>query len=213
MVWCRAHPRLRGADARTATDANYAAGSSPLTRGGQPTIDTHGVGIRLIPAYAGRTLSIAAEVGLDGAHPRLRGADGLARIRDVIVEGSSPLTRGGLPIQDHAGIQAGLIPAYAGRTSSHHIPWHCSRAHPRLRGADRLMIGDSSPGIGSSPLTRGGLAAVYRRGTWIRLIPAYAGRTLTDQRGRAKNEASRSDLWCNGQCRRAFRAALQPVRR
>ncbi len=88
----------------------------------------------------------------------------------------------------------GLIPAYAGRTGGN-IPFSGqSEAHPRLRGADYVQGPIDDWRFGSSPLTRGGLPSHQKTGQVYRLIPAYAGRTLTDQRGRAKNEASRSDL-------------------
>ncbi len=71
----------------------------------------------------------------------------------------------------------GLIPAYAGRTSSTTSPEQTSSAHPRLRGADKVEADHPLSPLGSSPLTRGGLSevedVVIREG----LIPAYAGRT------------------------------------
>ncbi len=79
-----------------------------------------------------------------------------------------------------------LIPAYAGRTYlkfQHDKP---NEAHPRLRGADHALCSECFEFLGSSPLTRGGLKAASYRGQKQGLIPAYAGRTLTDQRGRAE---------------------------
>ncbi len=53
--------------------------------------------------------------------------------------GSSPLTRGGpeaIAVLKQAG---GLIPAYAGRTTSMVWFMRCVPAHPRLRGADHIL--------------------------------------------------------------------------
>ncbi|CQD13083.1 hypothetical protein U2A4042520091 [Corynebacterium striatum] len=225
-----AHPRLRGADSGVPHRWSSSGGSSPLTRGGPRGRSTAPKRLGLIPAYAGRTPigtfvgvssrahpgrteELAGIIDPDGAHPRLRGADDLKAERAKVAEGSSPLTRGGLAAWDEGNIIGGLIPAYAGRTSLNPAVTPVAVAHPRLRGADVFRLSEIGINIGSSPLTRGGPDKFDSAVSKFGLIPAYAGRTLTDQRGRAKNEASRSDLWCNGQCRRAFRAALQPVRR
>ncbi len=153
-------------------------GSSPLTRGGLVVITFPPLGMRLIPAYAGRTLSHFPIEALDWAHPRLRGADILVEGVPHLVAGSSPLTRGGLVSKALKTCGTGLIPAYAGRTVSPFAPIPPPWAHPRLRGADDGEPLMTLPEPGSSPLTRGGLlrlAGVFRVGG---LIPAYAGRTL-----------------------------------
>ena len=111
-----AHPRLRGADHRVGLSKPAPTGSSPLTRGG--LIHTKGswLPMRLIPAYAGRTVKTSSSFLMIGAHPRLRGADGRLRDSTFWEVGSSPLTRGGLG-GSRVGFKAlGLIPAYAGRT-------------------------------------------------------------------------------------------------
>ncbi len=132
----QAHPRLRGADFFAwAQKAGY-TGSSPLTRGGPLEVEAP-VGVDgLIPAYAGRTKSWRGLLIRMGAHPRLRGADRFTPNGKSVVEGSSPLTRGGRGRRTRLLLRLGLIPAYAGRTVIMECaPLH-SGAHPRLRGAD-----------------------------------------------------------------------------
>ena len=132
----RAHPRLRGADAAFIAQPPRLFGSSPLTRGGPPCglIARRPPG--LIPAYAGRTWKAKAANEWPGAHPRLRGADNALKRASHHASGSSPLTRGGPARVPRPHPSAGLIPAYAGRTSSSVRSLAQSRAHPRLRGAD-----------------------------------------------------------------------------
>ena len=72
-----------------------------------------------------------------------------------------------------------LIPAYAGRTTVSPLWVVRCRAHPRLRGADRLDGYSLDIGSGSSPLTRGGQKTPLCRTMSPGLIPAYAGRTRT----------------------------------
>ncbi len=172
-----AHPRLRGADSNWRRAMVARGGSSPLTRGGRVLRLLLGLVIRLIPAYAGRTQKGQGGYPTCGAHPRLRGADRKSYGFEIKKDGSSPLTRGGLvAVPDEKTIQ-GLIPAYAGRTRVSVRTLRMRRAHPRLRGADRVNTGKIPHHEGSSPLTRGGPFMHRHIPTRRGLIPAYAGRT------------------------------------
>ena len=91
--------------------------------------------------------------------------------------GSSPLTRGGLSGRGVHSVLCGLIPAYAGRTRSNTASLISCWAHPRLRGADADDDSEPKRGVGSSPLTRGGLPRSAPVRWPCGLIPAYAGRT------------------------------------
>ena len=75
--WCRprrwAHPRSRGENTQEQTPAPDHAGSSPLTRGKQRPGKRPSIVWRLIPAHAGKTVSLVAVIEPMGAHPRSRG--------------------------------------------------------------------------------------------------------------------------------------------
>ena len=91
--------------------------------------------------------------------------------------GSSPLTRGKRPaVRDDSG-RIRLIPAHAGKTVFMIVVVATETAHPRSRGENQIYDLGYYRERGSSPLTRGKLAAVakvlIRRG----LIPAHAGKT------------------------------------
>ena len=95
----------------------------------------------------------------------------------VSTVGSSPLTRG-KPLEGLAGLLSGrLIPAHAGKTRA--SPRKSSRfaAHPRSRGENEMANVYLGTAGGSSPLTRGKLAAVGDAIAALRLIPAHAGKT------------------------------------
>ena len=175
-----AHPRLRGADGLMWRPRLVCMGSSPLTRGGLSGSWVRHCHMGLIPAYAGRTDHTPTVEVLARAHPRLRGADSHMPAYVVCSNGSSPLTRGGPSISRSFTRPCRLIPAYAGRTQLRLSEWRKNGAHPRLRGADPLFYTWEQRRRGSSPLTRGGLGRCRcgcgRRG----LIPAYAGRTESD---------------------------------
>ncbi|ERH20995.1 hypothetical protein HMPREF1980_02433, partial [Actinomyces sp. oral taxon 172 str. F0311] len=77
--------------------------------------------------------------------------------------GSSPLTRGKRGARDHRRVQAGLIPAHAGKTARGSPGARSSRAHPRSRGENTVTSVRSTLPSGSSPLTRGKRGV---RGRW-----------------------------------------------
>ena len=95
------------------------------------------------------------------------------------LSGSSPLTRGAHLLQVQIEMTQRLIPAYAGSTLGSSIRSPCLGAHPRLRGEHSVDLDGIMPYGGSSPLTRGALCQRGHDLSAGRLIPAYAGSTLT----------------------------------
>ena len=91
-------------------------------------------GRRIIPAYAGSTDSLSTEKFRARDHPRIRGehCTPLSGINNA--QGSSPHTRGapGMPLPTAAA--AGIIPAYAGSTTSGATKAKKQPDHPRIRG-------------------------------------------------------------------------------
>ena len=173
-----AHPRSRGENASSCKNHATIPGSSPLTRGKlKPLVRVKPQG-RLIPAHAGKTVSICIARRRGRAHPRSRG------------ENPGPLSQRGDPVW--------LIPAHAGKTSIPHAHRHAVEAHPRSRGENGLRVPrrrrrrGSSPltrgkhvgrrrsrrvAYGSSPLTRGKPRTDESTAPSRRLIPAHAGKT------------------------------------
>ena len=68
-----AHPRSRGENRALRERLSCLGGSSPLARGKLVRPLLGGVGDRLIPARAGKTLSTLGKTILLRAHPRSRG--------------------------------------------------------------------------------------------------------------------------------------------
>ena len=173
----RAHPRSRGENTVRPHGRRGFEGSSPLTRG-KRAWRTRSLGIaRLIPAHAGKTLSLQAYYPLPGAHPRSRGENTSQSKGATPEPGSSPLTRGKQARTHPPRGTKGLIPAHAGKTLAGNLQRDLHRAHPRSRGENTGYSRCFIARAGSSPLTRGkhgrGAAAHGRGG----LIPAHAGKT------------------------------------
>ncbi len=128
------HPRLRGEHAGQAGLVQEAKGSSPPTRGAQPACGWRQLRVGIIPAYAGSTRTISHHHARHRDHPRLRGEHELAPSDRVGHCGSSPPTRGALSVCPSRTVASGIIPAYAGSTSTSTSGSHRQTDHPRLRG-------------------------------------------------------------------------------
>ena len=112
-----AHPRSRGENSGAHKASPGRRGSSPLTRGkhGERGLLWDDPG--LIPAHAGKTASGAATRRRGWAHPRSRGENSEVSVLTEGDLGSSPLTRGKRRRRALPVVEAGLIPAHAGKTS------------------------------------------------------------------------------------------------
>ena len=112
---------------------------------------------RIIPAYAGSTVSRPSGVPWRADHPRIRGEHYVNSVYPALAAGSSPHTRGALDVQ-----------------AGHLVE---GRDHPRIRGEHSLRGPAPRPAQGSSPHTRGARLLYYDTDSVIRIIPAYAGST------------------------------------
>ena len=164
-------------------------GSSPLTRGKRWRAAALICAGGLIPAHAGKTPVHGRAYGSPWAHPRSRGENPTVVGRHLMVDGSSPLTRGKLGPAGSGKSSLGLIPAHAGKTCAYLKYPPIFRAHPRSRGENPKPVAPPEPGWGSSPLTRGKRetfgADAERRG----LIPAHAGKTPRHRSGTRRTAA------------------------
>ena len=150
-----AHPRSRGENLQALDADERRWGSSPLTRGKprgtSPTYPPH----RLIPAHAGKTMSLVYQSWVSRAHPRSRGENLDVADGALIAAGSSPLTRGKPNDGEVRAFGTGLIPAHAGKTVGIATESLVPTAHPRSRGENIPRWCARRPASGSSPLTRG----------------------------------------------------------
>ena len=71
-----------------------------------------------------------------------------------------------------------LIPAWAGKTSGASQPGGTNAAHPRVGGENRIINAIIDHAAGSSPRGRGKPYLWASRNADLRLIPAWAGKTL-----------------------------------
>ena len=184
-----AHPRSRGENPPAVAWKVWSGGSSPLTRGKQPSPPSLCTETRLIPAHAGKTASSARPSRPSPAHPRSRGENASTPSGRLGGSGSSPLTRGKPCRRVRSDTDWGLIPAHAGKTPKRRAMRTTDQAHPRSRG-ENVHDGWSFRVVsGSSPLTRGKPPAIPPTARPTRLIPAHAGKTDNDAHARRVRRA------------------------
>ena len=159
-------------------DANgLAHGSSPHTRGARMGRVHDPRRRRIIPAYAGSTTATAPLARKGRDHPRIRGEHQPTHDTPATTRGSSPHTRGARIGSAAPATSVGIIPAYAGSTTTN-APYHLAGAdHPRIRGEHEPNTNDAQSEAGSSPHTRGARAPETAPRGRRRIIPAYAGST------------------------------------
>ena len=183
---CRDHPRSRGVYNLVENRATRPGGSSPLARGLRERRDRPVDQDRIIPARAGFTMRFSSLPSPPVDHPRSRGVYQIIAAEISRRLGSSPLARG-LPAALAQQVDVGgIIPARAGFTEP---VWSRRRGgpdHPRSRGVYRAWPTAGAPSPGSSPLARGLPVYFTRRIVKTGIIPARAGFTPPQGRGRTR---------------------------
>ena len=151
------HPRIRGEHIRAKAYDPNRSGSSPHTRGAPKSSRDGRFPGRIIPAYAGSTLSVGGAGDPVEDHPRIRGEHRPRGFRSAPGSGSSPHTR---------GARAELVDEVRDVED-----------HPRIRGEHDARVGVPAAEVGSSPHTRGARQLAGDGDEIARIIPAYAGST------------------------------------
>ena len=126
--------------------------------------------VRIIPAYAGSTISTSTRGTPTRDHPRIRGEHAGLDAGKYAGLGSSPHTRGARRVVLGARDDRRIIPAYAGSTEQ----------------VERIQ----EMGLGSSPHTRGARVGQGGGAEDDRIIPAYAGSTRLGPPGRRAGSGS-----------------------
>ena len=185
----KAHPRVGGENAFSTASALVAAGSSPRGRGKRTIGVSFTADGRLIPAWAGKTTRFRRFARSIRAHPRVGGENEGACNTVHGRAGSSPRGRGKRTPAVRWFADGRLIPAWAGKTRGHSHARANKRAHPRVGGENLWREMSTSAAVGSSPRGRGKQNLRYMRWNEGRLIPAWAGKTLSSRQRSTKGEA------------------------
>ena len=112
------HPRIRGEHGHLEVAVDPVQGSSPHTRGARLAAPGAAGGRGIIPAYAGSTATTRGPTLSREDHPRIRGEHQMTAHSSGAAAGSSPHTRGARSRPIRPGAPSGIIPAYAGSTTT-----------------------------------------------------------------------------------------------
>ena len=174
-----AHPRACGENPRAHRTRPGGHGSSPRVRGKLQTSFSLIIGVRLIPARAGKTRESKAVPAGYWAHPRACGENTDCAYYPHGETGSSPRVRGKRGRCRRRPLHRGLIPARAGKTRAGASTIRRRRAHPRACGENAGNSYEEMSMMGSSPRVRGKQPQRRPTPSPPRLIPARAGKTNT----------------------------------
>ena len=130
-------------------------GSSPRMRGARARHGRYLLVRGIIPAYAGSTTCRWNQPTHRWDHPRVCGEHPCSAVSMACATGSSPRMRGALTGYPFLSVWHGIIPAYAGSTTSIYRDKFQARDHPRVCGEHSAGESNANETAGSSPRMRG----------------------------------------------------------
>ena len=173
----RDHPRLCGEKHALSACVRRVLGSPPPMRGKASVSYPFCVGIRITPAYAGKSMPAPPASMPARDHPRLCGEKFIGEMLRKIVEGSPPPMRGKVCTSSDLTVRGRITPAYAGKRPLERPLTTATKDHPRLCGEKSPSDGVSSTLTGSPPPMRGKVYGTTLHGQPHRITPAYAGKS------------------------------------
>ena len=136
-----------------------------------------GAGHRITPAYAGKSTGGTHAHKCARDHPRVCGEKPLKSKVQVLQEGSPPRMRGKGAVKIKAQLQAGITPAYAGKSLFLTRRGFSKWDHPRVCGEKRFHLAHGLSVPGSPPRMRGKDIDPVKAVSGSRITPAYAGKS------------------------------------
>ena len=170
------HPRVCGEASLDDVGLRAAMGPSPRVRGSLRPGARDRLADGSIPACAGKPSSRMARSVRSWVHPRVCGEACRARIILHHDHGPSPRVRGSQGAGDGRRRRDGSIPACAGKPSSLTLPGPPPWVHPRVCGEAAPASVFCRVRKGPSPRVRGSRRRRSSPGSYLRSIPACAGK-------------------------------------
>ena len=130
----------------------------------------------ITPAYAGKRWPLMWSVSTSRDHPRVCGEKFIFASIRFFPQGSPPRMRGKVNRYWEGKIEAGITPAYAGKSTPFLLPRTSCRDHPRVCGEKYLNMMNEQREKGSPPRMRGKGIVSGWCSQCIGITPAYAGK-------------------------------------
>ena len=172
----RDHPRLCGEKSKKAPKCKQLLGSPPPMRGKEGFFRSKVRGVRITPAYAGKSRFSPYRRRKNEDHPRLCGEKWRGVNIKFSAQGSPPPMRGKVTVSSSSRVTMGITPAYAGKRNAMTVVKIVKKDHPRLCGEKSSVGLCSDKIIGSPPPMRGKDNIYFVKTDRDRITPAYAGK-------------------------------------
>ena len=128
------HPRVGGEKVFLGNGTLYGVGSPPRGRGKAQQVTPSSSRNRITPAWAGKSLPARERGGQNWDHPRVGGEKLSNEVIIYVPMGSPPRGRGKAEKDTQRIIDAGITPAWAGKSFRPTETVLRSRDHPRVGG-------------------------------------------------------------------------------
>ena len=179
------HPRVGGEKRWVDQTTCVVLGSPPRGRGKAFSVLRRQFRFRITPAWAGKRTGFPAGRHPDRDHPRVGGEKPEWAPITFLMLGSPPHGRGkALPLYPAAPLY-GITPAWAGKRCTRSPPSGSSRDHPRMGGEKQMEQGAGRLWVGSPPHRRGKVGQQNPVDVYIRITPAWAGKSAGIKRALA----------------------------
>ena len=132
---------------------------------------------RIIPAYAGKSITAVLPSQIARDHPRVCGEKALSTFSSRKNSGSPPRMRGKARGAGVLDVVRGITPACAGKSAAQSLDRLCAGDHPRVCGekARTLIVQDEPQGL--PPRMRGKVSGQKLWMVLCGITPAYAGKS------------------------------------
>ena len=156
---------------------NLEVGSPPRGRGKGCQFWDCQKGVRITPAWAGKSNNQPTAPGVCGDHPRVGGEKSRVAPRSDPGTGSPPRGRGKAHSSKCRCGWYGITPAWAGKSFRQAGEWCPRWDHPRVGGEKLKRIHSASLPQGSPPRGRGKAGHESRKNRFPGITPAWAGKS------------------------------------
>ena len=172
------HPRVCGEKFSAHSARRYRTGSPPRMRGKATRPHAKPRPSRITPAYAGKRRHVQYRPSGNKDHPRVCGEKWKDVPKEIKLKGSPPRMRGKGRVASELARDAGITPAYAGKSKYRECKDRVLKDHPRVCGEKGKPGGKPRAIIGSPPRMRGKAESNPLGALERRITPAYAGKRI-----------------------------------
>ena len=173
----RDHPRVCGEKLTALVTDKFYKGSPPRVRGKERFGQFREGGRGITPACAGKSPGLPWSPGCSRDHPRVCGEKRTISLTGQTTQGSPPRVRGKGDGRGAGGVEVGITPACAGKSTALTGAGILTQDHPRVCGEKWSTTYYTMPVRGSPPRVRGKARPRWAKSHIPGITPACAGKS------------------------------------